>query len=170
MQFFDLVSIRDGSLDSLAARLGYKKIFVIGKEVEVIERLGSASQLRKILVSDDFETITKALKQNDVVGMMPKSASISKKTLDALKNSDVTVFLPVTQVTCTSVGSRTHQLLKMRGWVRSALMAKVPIALVSMAENRDGIMSSAQMLEVASFLGMGQEKAKEALSRFGGLV
>jgi RNase P/RNase MRP subunit p30 len=170
MQFFDLVAMKEESLDSLASRLGYKKIFRVGKELEVVEDLKSVSSSKKILVNDDFETISKALRQSDVIGMMPKSASISKKTLEAIKNNESVLFLPVAQVTCAEAGLRTQRLVRMRGWVRSALMAKVPFALVSMAESKEGMMSSAQMLDVAEFLGIGQGQAKEALARIGGLV
>lgn len=170
MRFFDLVLIRYDSLASLATRLGYQKIFEAGREIEIIEGPAGNTGLKKIVMSDDFEAITKALRQNDVIGMMPKSASISKKTLEAIKNADAVLFLPVAQVACEDAVLRTQRLVRMRGWVRSALMAKVTLALVSMADSRESIMSSAQMLEVADFLGISQERAKEALARLGGLV
>ena len=55
MQFFDLVAMKEDSLGSLASRLGYKKMFCAGKEVEIVEDLKSTSPRKKILRSDDFE-------------------------------------------------------------------------------------------------------------------
>jgi hypothetical protein len=39
-----------------------------------------------------------------------------------------------------------------------------------MAEDREGMMSQMQMIEVANFLGIEQGKAKEALCALGGLI
>lgn len=169
MQFFDLVAMRCDSLEGLAGRLGYKKIFCAGRDLDIVENL-SASPRRKILRSDDFETITKALKQNDVIGVMPEGASVSNKTFDAIKNSEKILFIAFSPVTRAETGSRIQKLAKVRSLVRNTLRSKTPFAIITLAEDGSEIMSGAQMLEVAGFFGIPQKHAKEALHRLGGLL
>lgn len=170
MQFFDLIAVREDSKGLLARRLGYKKIFCVGEDVDIVEGIQESSPRRKILRNDDFETITKALKLGDVIGITPKSASVSGKTFDAIKKSEKVLFIAVSQVTCADSVSRPQRLARMRSLIRNTLKSKTPFSLVSLAEDARGIMSSSQALEVASFFGVPQKHAKESLGRLGGLV
>ena len=170
MRFFDLANFTDDALGGFGKRLGYEKIFSTGKDVEIIDVARGDSQKRKIVMSDSAETVAKELKQGSVIGIMPKGTSVSGKTLDAIKNNEKLLFLAVSQVTCAAEGFRMQNLARARSLARSAMMSKVPIAIVSMAEDREGLMSSLQMLEVASFLGLDHTEAKEALNVLGGLL
>ncbi len=170
MRFFDLANFTDDALGAFGKRLGYEKIFSAGKDVEIIDAVRGDSQKRKIVMSDSAEAVAKGLKQGSVIGIMPRSASVSRKTLDAIKNSEKLLFLNVSQITCAEGNSRLQRLARARGTARSAMMAKVPIVVVSMAEDKEGMMSSLQMLEVAGFLGLDHARAKEALNALGGLL
>ena len=170
MQFFDLVAFPVNSADRVAERLGYKRMFVAGKDVELLEDAGAASASKKIIRSDDFETINRSLRQNSVLGIIPKSALPSGKALEAIKESEKLLFIRLCGATCADGAARPQELAKTRRLIRSALMGKVPFALVSLAESRECLMSSLQVLEVAQFLGVDAARAKEALGRLGGLI
>jgi RNase P/RNase MRP subunit p30 len=73
-------------------------------------------------------------------------------------------------VICADDATRIQKLVRTRILVRNALAAKVRICLVSLADKKEGILSSMQMLEVANFLGIDQKRSKEALSALGGLL
>lgn len=171
MQSFDLVALDCASLQEMAHRLGYKRIFCVGKDVEVTEKANAADDGRKKIVrSDSFEALAKSLRRNDFVGMLPSTGSVSKKVLEILKNEEKLLFVPLSGVVSADEASRTQALVKARNLVRSALMAKVNVCIVSMAEDVTGVMSNLQMAEVANFLGMDQGRAKDAISVLGGVL
>jgi len=172
MQFFDLVDFDEGSLAELTSRLGYKKAFHVGKDIEMIERMqgGGNEKVMKIVQSSNDEVVMKALRQNDVIGAIAANDTISKKALEVLKNNEKLLIIPLSPVVCAEEGARTQKLIRTRLLVRAALMSKARIAIVSMAQCRECLMSTLQMLEVANFLGIEQERAKEALGVLGGAL
>jgi RNase P/RNase MRP subunit p30 len=170
MRFFDLVCFQDESVADTGVRLGFRKVFVSGRDVGVVEEYKSGQKYRQIIRSDDIGRISKALRQGDVIGMMPQSSSVSRKTLDTIMSNEKALFLPLRWVTCSDRTARIQNLAKARTSVRNALVARVPISIVSMAESGDELISSLQMIEVAGFLGLERERAKSALSLLGGLL
>jgi RNase P/RNase MRP subunit p30 len=173
MHFFDIVATEDASVQELAGRLGYEHLFYVGREVEIVESLkqqGWGGKKKIIVRSDSFEVITKCLKQNEVIGMLPAAGPVSKKTLEILKKEDKLLFIPFSDIVRFEDARRMQSLIKLRNLVRSALMSKARICIVSMAEDREDMMSQMQMIEVANFLGIEQRKAKEALCALGGLI
>jgi len=171
MQCFDLVAMDSAKAQEMAQRLGYKRIFSLGKDVDIVENLKrSDSARKKIVKSDDFEVVSKLLRQNEVIGMLPGGASVSKKTLEIVKNEGKLLFVPLADMVRAEDASRTHALVKARNLIRSALMSKVNICVVSMADDATLLMSNMQMTEVACFLGMDQARAKDAVCVLGGVL
>jgi hypothetical protein len=171
MRFFDLVAIDYDSLDQLAKRLGYNRIFRLDSDFKIVESLKEAdSNGKKIVRSDKFEVVAKSLRRNEILGVLPCNDTVSKKVLEIIKNDGKFLFIPISPVICAEDAMRIQKLVKTRMLIRNALAAKVKICLISLAEKKEGIISSMQMLEVASFLGMDQKCSKEALSALGGFL
>ena len=168
MQFFDLVNFHEVP-ESLTARLGYKKIFQTGRDAEVFEKTVAPGG-KGIIRSDSQEVIAKGLRQSNVIGVIPKGISAGRELLDAVKESEKVLVIPLSEVTCSDGASRAQSMAKMRRLVRSVLMAKTPFALVSFASSSECLMAGLQMVEVAGFLGIEPARAKEALGRLGGLL
>ena len=171
MQYFDLVAMDRAPVQEMAHRLGYKRVFCVGKDIEIVEGLNhSENGSKKIVRSDSFEVLAKSLRRNDFIGMLPSGGSVNKKTLEILKNEEKLLFIPLSAVVGAGEASRTQALVKARNLVRSALMAKVNVCVVSLAEDATCLMSNMQMVEVANFLGMDPVRAKEAICVLGGVI
>jgi RNase P/RNase MRP subunit p30 len=168
MKFFDLVATGGGSVQGFADRLGYCRIFSVGTDVEIVEDLKAKGPGKKIVRSDDVEVIAKSLRQNDVLGMLPAKGPVSKKTLEIVKKEDKLLFVPLSEAISQEHSSQA--LVRMRSLIRSAMMSKVRVCVVSLASDRASIMSSMQMLEVSAFLGIDDKKTKEALCALGALL
>ncbi len=168
MRFFDLVVMQNVP-EPLCKRLGYSKIFSAGKDVGILEN--AAQDRSKVVIrSDNLEAIVKGLRQNNVIGLLPKNVTVSRKAIEVVKESEKIVLLPLCEVTKGEDALRAAQLAKMRKLVRSVLIAKAPFALVSLADNRENLISSLQMTEVAGFLGIPRERAKSAMGIIGDLL
>ena len=98
MQFFDLVSIQDASIEPLGERLGYKRTFRVGVDIGIAES-ATGGIGKRIIRSDDIEVIAKGLRQNSVLGLLPKNISVSKKALDSLRENEKPIFIPLAEVT-----------------------------------------------------------------------
>lgn len=165
MKFFDLSYVDSGQL---AGRLGYKKAFVAGKDLRIVEKLEENGERKGIVRSADHEVVVKMLRQGWVVGLLPVNCSVSRQTLEEMRDHEKALFVPLSEVTCAE---SSQQALNMaRVLVRNALRAGVAISIVSMARDRECLLSSAQAIEVAGFLGMDPRRAREALGTLGGLV
>jgi hypothetical protein len=166
MRFFDLVNMPDARVEPLGKRLGYEKMFQVGKDVDILDDSARARN-KSIIRSDDLEVIFRGLRQAPVVGLLPKNLYASKKALDSARENEKLVFIPLSDVTCSDSASLAGNLAKTRKLVRSVLMARVPFALVSMAGSSECLMSSLQMIEVAAFLGIEPARAKESMGKLG---
>ncbi len=167
MWFFDIVMIKGISLNALSRRLGYKKMLEVGKEVEITENLEEPGRTKRIVRSDNNEVLVKSLRQNDVIGILPKNNLVSKNILETIKADEKILFVPVSLITSADETSRAQKLVNTRRIIRNALKFRTPLSLVTLAERKEDILSSVQMLELASFLGIEQKQAKEALGRLG---
>lgn len=171
MLSFDLVNFHDAGVDALAPRLGYKKIFKSGVDVEISARgVGDWAKRSKLITNGGQETDAKALKQNGVIGVLPQGMTVTRKVLDIAKDEEKPIIIPMGAVTNTQAGARIQELSKMRKLVRSVLMADAPFALVSLADGKELMMSSLQMLEMAGFLSIDMARAKTAMGRMGELI
>jgi hypothetical protein len=156
----------DARVEPLGKRLGYKKLFRVGKDVDILEGPAKAKG-KSIIRSGDLEVIARGLKQATVIGLLPKNLYASKRTLDSVRENEKLFFIPLSEVTCSEGVSLDGNLAKMRKLVRSILMTKVPFALISMAGSSECLMSSLQMIELAAFLGIEPAKAKESMGKLG---
>lgn len=170
MQFFDLVNFQDESLELLSRRLGYRKMLVAGRDVEIVTKPIPEMRKKGIIVSDDLESVTKALKQNSILGLIAVGSALDKKVLAEIKETEKVLFVPLSRVTCAGGESRAHALARTRSIVKNAMAARVPLALISFAESRECVMSPLQMIEVAGFVGIDQAVAKVALGKLGELA
>ncbi len=170
MHAFDLVGVKRNDLGELPGRLGYKKIFYLGRDCEIVEGIREQVGGKGVIRSGNHEVVAKMLRQTWVIGMLPNNDSISKLDLQAVKDNEKSVLLPLADVVCADESARQQKLGRMRTLVRNLLRFKVPFLLVSLAEDRESLLSSAQMVEVAGFIGIDEMRARQAVCRLGELI
>jgi RNase P/RNase MRP subunit p30 len=171
MQFFDLVALNDGTdLEELAKRLRYKKIFNVGKDLGLISDIKKLSTgMRSVVKSNDEEVLIKAIRNNDVIGVIADD-KISMKLIDELHKRECLLLIPTSTLVCSDQETRVRNLHRAKVMLRNALIGRVRVALVTLAEERACMLSSSQMLEIAGLLGATEKIAKEMLSAIGNFV
>jgi RNase P/RNase MRP subunit p30 len=169
MQYFDMVALKDtAGLEALGRRLGYRKIFLVGRDFALAGRLKDLNPNRKALVrGKDEEVLLKAIKESSVVGVVFEDSRPSGKFLDSLNNYEKLLVIPVAPLMCPDQESRLRSLHKTRELLRSAMMSRAEVALATLAEDKACMASSAQMLEIARLIGAGDAAAKEMLGKAG---
>jgi|SRR5271157_1613335 len=169
MQFYDIVALKEEiDLEGLAGRFGYRKIFLAGKDVEIV---GDTMRLNDegsfIVRSGDNETLSKAVRSNGVVGVIVDDSKVSGKFIEELRTHEKILFVPAAPLVCPGQNSRMRNLHWAKGIVRTALMGKARIALVTLAEEKECLLSSRQLLEIAKLLGATDKIADGMLSSLG---
>lgn len=169
MQFYDIVALKeDIGLEKLAGRFGYRKMFLVGKEVEVVgdlARIGGEGSF--IVRSADKETLSKAARANNVIGVVVEGGKVDGKFADELRTHEKLLIIPVAPLVCPVQESRMRNLHAAKGAVRTALMGKTRVAMATLAEEKECLLSSRQMLEVARLLCPSDRAAEAMLSAIG---
>lgn len=169
MQFFDLVALK-GSYDSesLARRLGYKKIFELGESVSIVDNAKDLnSDSKKIVRSENEEVLIKALRHNSVIGALAYGNLPCNRIMETIRIKEKLLLLPIARITCLEKGARLQSLFSARRLLRDAMMSKVNISIVTLAEEKEYMLSAVQMLEIAKLLGVEQSVAERMLSVLG---
>lgn len=169
MQYFDIVALKDlAGLDALGRRLGFRRMFLVGKDVELASDAKRLSEEgRYIVKSGDNEVLSKAIRSNAVVGVVLEGGKASGKFIEELHAHEKLLFLPVAPLVCPNRESRLRNLYNAKGILRSALMGKARVSIVTLAEDRDCLLSSMQLFEIAKLLGANDRTAGEMLTSLG---
>jgi hypothetical protein len=172
MQFFDIVALKEEiDLEGLARRLGYRKMFLVGKDVEIARdatRLDGEGSF--IVRSGDNEALSKAVRSSGVIGVIVEGGKVSGRFVDELRTHEKLLFIPAAPLVCPDQGGALRNLHAAKGAVRAALMGKAGVAMVTLAEERECLLSSRQMLEIARLLCPSDRAAEAMLTPVGGLL
>ncbi len=169
MRFFDIVALKEEmSMEPLARRLGFRRIFLAGKDFEIsadIKNLGEEG--KHIVRSGNNEVLSKAMRNNAVVGVVLDDGKASGKFIEELRTHEKLLFIPVAPLVCPNQESRLRNLHRAKGILRTALMGKAAVSLVTLAEERECLLSSVQLFEIAKLLGASDRVAGEMLNSAG---
>lgn len=162
MRFFDMVAVHGAG--PMAKRLGYSRIFEIGKDFELIHSKGEMKGSNRILESDDAGVIVEGLRSPSVFGLVA-TRGLPKKYLEVLKKEEKVLLIPVASAVCGSEQMRA--MSEVKAMARSAMQSKVKTALVTMAAEKECMLSSMQLLEVGKMAGIHEKACKQMLGLLG---
>ena len=168
MQFFDIVSLKDDAdIGKLALRLGYRKILNAGTEIHIIGSPGDAKDGKNIIRSNNSEAVAKAIRNNSVIGVIAGDLRLDKKLLEEIRSEEKLVLIPLSDIICSRHETLQGSIKRAKGTLRDALMSRVKVAVISLAPNRECMLSCMQMLELTKLLGATESGAKEMLCSLG---
>ncbi|MGC8699666.1 MAG: hypothetical protein ACP5RK_01555 [Candidatus Micrarchaeia archaeon] len=140
----------------LGMLLGYKKVLAIGKDISFNEKG------EHIIIAD---TMWKNFpNKNDVVGVV--ASKVDKAFFQKLREEEKILIIDVSPLNKDFV----KESKRLRGVLKNALHFKLKTALATFAKEKTYFLSSAQMLEIAKFLGASEEQAKDLLSAIGEIL
>ncbi|MGB9732859.1 MAG: hypothetical protein ACP5JN_01265 [Candidatus Micrarchaeia archaeon] len=138
----------------IARLLGFKKIYVIGKDVLLNEE-------GNYIIADDF-SIHK-FRSSSIVGVRINKQS--NAVFQKIKEEDKIGIIDISPLLQSSNANFLREYKRLKNILLNALHAKLKVSIATFAKDEGGLLSSAQMLEIAKFLGAPENKAKEAISR-----
>ena len=171
MAYFDLVAMQESAVNGLEKRLGFKRIFCLGSNAELMDNANMQQDGRKkIIKGGSPETLARGLKRNDVVAAMIGERSLSGKELETLKEIGKPLLIPIARIACASESERKNEMRRAKVTVREAMLHRAPIALASLAERQECLMSAQQMLGIGGLLGLEGAAAQRALAVLGDVL
>ncbi len=149
MGYFDIAHFGVG--EDLCKRLGYKKIYCVGKDLVVSGRT-EKTDLPLIVISKDPGTLIGAVRDSCVAGIVFEDNELAKKVVEKAAEMGKTVFLVVGQLMKTTVKERGVRVGRMRKIILASRKMGARVSLVSFADSEHMLLSAMQMSEVSRLL------------------
>ncbi len=165
MQYFDITSLHEPVDASLAKRLGFKKIFNIGSEIDLLEF--DDEQKRPFIVNTQNPSLFhKLLGSSKAIGLLADDPDSIQKLIPKIKDSDKLIVFNANYLISPEM-NRQSRIYKTRKIFRIAHNMKLKTAMVSLAKGPNYLLSSLQMVEVAKLITRDEKSAKQMLSQIG---
>ncbi len=169
MKVFDIVDINNGVDSTLTSRLGFSRIYALGRDLDIVQKPGQSVR-KQIIRSKDAAQLIKAIRNQETIGISLEDNEIVAKALAAAKEAEKPVIIDIHYIFSPYASDRYRNIGRIRGLVKAALAAKCEIILISGAKSLDYMLSPAQLIEIAKFLGMQEGNGRMALSRLGDYI
>ena len=149
MKNFDIVRFRPDS--GLISRLGYGKVYCAGTDVDIRSRI-TPSRLPLIIESGDPGVLITALRDNEVAGIIFEGNNPIRRVVEKASELRKTVFIPIKVL----INSEPQERGKVLGNLRKTAYACTKLgtlsSIISLAESKEQMLSSAQILGVAELI------------------
>lgn len=149
MEYFD-VALFDVD-KGLQARLGYSRIYAIGKDI-ALSASPSQSSVPIIVRSKDQNNLARALKDPGVVAIIFEDSILNKKLIGKAAESRKPILVPVSAMLRMDPRERQSELSRLRKILASAHSLGARCILVTLAESAEYLVSTGQMAEVSHML------------------
>ncbi len=169
MKYFDIIGMKEGADPALVSRLGFSKVFSIGRELE-LRASPVRSGKKQIVSSKEVGTLMKAAREQDVVGIAFEDNEIVNKAIAAAKEAGKPIIVDMSGIFAAQIHDRYRNIGRIRGLLKAVAIAKADVVLVSGAKSVHYLLSPNQIIEIAKFLGQGEEKTRRAMSKIGEYV
>ena len=134
----------------LTKLLGYKRIYCIGKDVTLNED-------GDYIIAD--AQLLHRFKLSNIIGV--RASKVDKALFQKIKESDKPIIIDTSNL--LSGGDFIKEYNGAKNILRNAIKMGLSVSLASFAKDEAHLVSALQMLEIAKFLGAGEERAKEML-------
>ena len=168
IKYFDVVD-SSGVDQALTKRLGYAKVFVVGKDVLVKNAVDSEGKAC-IVASRNPQTILRASRSRSVVGVVFDDAELLKKNLEELRDGEKLLVIPACYLFADDQRTRQRNLYRVRKLYKNAKRVGVGMAIASMARSKEYLLSAAQMAELAKYIGASDSDAKKMVYSIGACI
>lgn len=165
MSYFDVTSLSNPIDESLAKRLGFKRIFNNGIDVEVTLSIPKKAQNPILLSSSSQSAINQCLQNENVTGIINTGDEIGAKSIEKLVQKEKLIVFDAYSMTGSS--ERLASINKAKKAFRYVSKMHADLAIASFAPSNDYLLSYMQLFEIAKLIGASDAQAKLMLSRIG---
>ena len=136
---------------NLTRKLGIKKVFVVGKDLFVSERLVQNGKPQIIMSSDPGQLVS-GVRAPEVLGIIFAGGDLTKAVLEKVVEYKKVVFVPIGNLLTVGVAARGPELGRIRKIVLASRKAGATVRIVTMASSGAALLSSRQLGAVCGFI------------------
>ncbi len=146
MRYFDIVKFDVDA--ALTKRLGYHKVYVVGKDLEICHGTEGLPG-PKIVLGWDPGVLARSLKQPDVVGMVFEGKELNRKLIEKAAELEKNVFVPIRNLLSYDIGERVYEMRRVGDVVAACHKLGARAKLITLAEDVADIISVGQLKELS---------------------
>ena len=135
----------------LAAQLGIRKVFVVGKDLFVFERPVSNGK-PQIIMSDDPGVLISGVRNPEVLGIIFAEGNLTKAVLERVVEYKKIVFVPIGRLLTVEMAERGAELGRIRKIVLASRKAGADVRIITMARSGMEILSGRQLSAVSGLI------------------
>jgi hypothetical protein len=166
MRFFDVIRTKEAD-PALAKRLGFSKVFIAGEDIDVLDNLKFNGKRKAIVRSKNVGILMRALKENGVIGVMVDDNLLIGKVIAAAKESDKPIVLSTEGLNSRNYPERLRAVYRLRKVYKILAKTKNDVILITLAADRQSLLSTSQMIEISKFIGADDAKSRRMISELG---
>ena len=165
MNFYDIAADSctvDGAFEK---RLGFKKIFVINRDVAAVGHGDENRQIsEKSIAFGKAKEQLLALVKNGATAVAITDSYIDRKLMEAIKDSKCVLCLPMSTITASYGVERSRNIYRMRKLFADARKRGIDVCFASMAKTPAYLNSYMQLIELAKLVGADERYARYSIS------
>lgn len=144
--------------------MGFRRIFVAGKEVRVVEGSYKGDDVEKSIFVDSGKGDLFAALNLSPAAIVFSDMRINKKALEQMNERKIALCMPMSSLTSSYGLQRSRSLYMMSKLLHHAKSIKLDVSFVTLAKSRTNICSYMQLLELAKLIGADEEYARRSIS------
>jgi hypothetical protein len=147
----------------LAERLGFKHIFVLGKETASQDTETGKGKTGVSLAYGKNNQLLLSHSKGGTRAVAPLDFHTDRRLLEALRSNETTLCVPLFPILSTYGIERSRRIYMARALVDNALSRRIETTIISMAPKPEYLCSSQQLLELGRMLDLPEETVKRGL-------
>jgi len=168
LQYYD--AILGGGNPELERALGYKKIFVAGRDFNPVNIDSSNDDPRgKVVIGSRSTNLLKAVKRL-AKAVIPLDMQVDKRVIEAMKDSNSILYMQFSPITTTYGTLRSRNIYLMRRLFSYSKKKGLRIGFITLADSYLYMASYMQLKELAMLIGANEEQAMHGISTINKLI
>ena len=166
MEFNDIVYSSCGAEKDFAERLGFKKLLVLGKDIQIrdLDKSKDTNAAGLIVTGSNKQRLEGAVKSG-ALAVEVTDYRIERKLMQTMKDREVKLLISFGALKKLEGSGRQRALYLMSKLLRTAMKMGIEVRFASMAESKLHMFSSMQLIELARLIGADESAARAGISK-----
>lgn len=161
MDYYDIALQGCGVDKGLESALGFKKVFLAGRDVALTGKKGNFSGA--IATGSDKPVLEEAARSG-ARALIIEGMRTDRSLIDIMAKRNTVLCIPMSAITSKEGMERSRAIFMARGLFSSARRRRLHVGFVSLAGSREGLCSAMQLIEFAKLVGADEQYAAYSIS------
>lgn len=162
MDYYDIALQSCGASPAMEAELGFRHIFLAGKEVPLLNS-GKKGNFSGAIFSGTNKKLLVDASRGGARALILEDMRIDRSLIDTMVKKGTALCIPMYAVTSKEGMERSKALFLLKGLFEYVRHRGMHVGFVSLAPSRSGLCSSMQLVEFAKLIGADEQYARYSI-------